>query len=159
MARSFAAADIVDGCLVVTGGDTELGPTDSVEIIGGTRESLVTNNHFIMTQARAAPGPGVTSLCPGLGQVTAWSGWGRSWWWWAGAQTTTAPPRSWRSSDIRLCDTAFKIYNLASGEWRNGSESQKDRALFGCSLLEVEGLGALVAAGNDFSPADLAEVK
>ena len=35
VARSFAAADIVDGCLVVTGGDTELGPTDSVEIIGG----------------------------------------------------------------------------------------------------------------------------
>ena len=48
---------------------------------------------------------------------------------------------------------------MASGEWRNGSESQKDRALFDCSLLEVEGQGALVAAGNDFSPADLAEVK
>ena len=37
VARSFAAADIVDGCLVVTGGDTELGPTDSVEIIGGMK--------------------------------------------------------------------------------------------------------------------------
>ena len=72
VARSFAAADIVDGCLVVTGGDTELGPTDSVEIIEGARESHLTNNHFIMTQARAAPGPGVTSLWPGPGQVTAW---------------------------------------------------------------------------------------
>ena len=40
VARSFAAADIVDGCLVVTGGDTELGPTDSVEIIGGM-ETLI----------------------------------------------------------------------------------------------------------------------
>ena len=39
VARSFAAADIVDGCLVVTGGDTELGPTDSVEIVGG-KETL-----------------------------------------------------------------------------------------------------------------------
>ena len=52
----------------------------------------------------------------------------------------------------------LQIYNLLSGEWRNGSEPQKDRALFDCSLLEVDGLGALVAAGNDFSPADLAEV-
>ena len=36
VARSFAATDVVDGCLVVTGGDTELGPTDAVEIIGGS---------------------------------------------------------------------------------------------------------------------------
>ena len=40
VARSFAAADIVDGCLVVTGGDTELGPTDSVEIIEGILKNL-----------------------------------------------------------------------------------------------------------------------
>ena len=42
----------------------------------------------------------------------------------------------------------LQIYNLLSGEWRNGSEPQKDRALFDCSLLEVDGLGALVAAGK-----------
>ena len=56
-------------------------------------------------------------------------------------------------------ETYFQIYNLLSGEWRNGSEARKDRALFDCSLLEVDSLRALVAAGNDFSPADLAEVK
>ena len=65
VARSFAAADIVDGCLVVTGGDTELGPTDSVEIIGGM-ETLIAHHmtHMTLTllviQARAAPGPIVT---------------------------------------------------------------------------------------------------
>ena len=49
VARSFAAADIVDGCLVVTGGDTELGPTDSVEIIGGMETLIMTHITHVMT--------------------------------------------------------------------------------------------------------------
>ena len=71
VARSFAAADIVDGCLVVTGGDTELGPTDSVEIIRGMETLMTHDTHIthvmthmtltlLVTQVRAAPGPMVT---------------------------------------------------------------------------------------------------
>ena len=39
--RSFASADIVHGCLVVTGGDTNNGPTDTVEVIGGNIDKIV----------------------------------------------------------------------------------------------------------------------
>ena len=37
--RSFAATEVVDGCLVITGGQTMVGITDTVEVIGG-------NKHF-----------------------------------------------------------------------------------------------------------------
>ena len=33
--RSFAATEVVDGCLVITGGQTMTGVTDTVEVIGG----------------------------------------------------------------------------------------------------------------------------
>ena len=52
-----------------------------------------------------------------------------------------------------------QIYNLVTGTWRDGAPPQKDRALHGCSPLELEdGEMAVVVAGNDFSPMDLAEV-
>ena len=53
----------------------------------------------------------------------------------------------------------WQIYNLLTAQWRNGSDPQKDRALHDCSLLEAGGRGAVVVAGNDFSPSDLAEVR
>ena len=52
-----------------------------------------------------------------------------------------------------------QIYNLVTGTWRDGAPPQKDRALHDCSPLELEdGELAVVVAGNDFSPMDLAEV-
>lgn len=33
IARSFAAAEILDGCLVISGGKTNEGPTDSIEML------------------------------------------------------------------------------------------------------------------------------
>ena len=51
------------------------------------------------------------------------------------------------------------VFNLDSQDWRQGAEPQKDRALHGCSALQTaDGQWAVVVAGNDFSPADFAEV-
>ena len=51
------------------------------------------------------------------------------------------------------------VYSLETRDWRQGAEPQKDRALHGCSALKTaEGQWAVVVAGNDFSPADYAEV-
>ena len=49
-----------------------------------------------------------------------------------------------------------QVYSLDTRTWRDGQPPQKDRALHGCSRL---GEDAVVVAGNDFSPMDLAEVK
>ena len=48
-----------------------------------------------------------------------------------------------------------QVYSLDTATWRDGEPPQKDRALHGCSRL---GEDAVVVAGNDFSPMDLAEV-
>ena len=48
-----------------------------------------------------------------------------------------------------------QVYSLDTRTWRDGQPPQKDRALHGCSRL---GEDAVVVAGNDFSPMDLAEV-
>ena len=50
------------------------------------------------------------------------------------------------------------VYNLEEKEWRNASSPQKDRASHGCAKVMVEDQEAILVAGNDFSPQDLAEV-
>ena len=50
------------------------------------------------------------------------------------------------------------VYNLEEQEWRNASSPQKDRASHGCVKVVVENKDAVLVAGNDFSPQDLAEV-
>jgi len=50
------------------------------------------------------------------------------------------------------------VYNLEEQEWRNASSPQKDRASHGCVKVVVENEDAVLVAGNDFSPQDLAEI-
>ena len=50
------------------------------------------------------------------------------------------------------------VYNLAEKVWRNASSPQKDRADHGCAKVFIQQEEALLVAGNDFSPQDLAEV-
>jgi len=126
--RSYAAADIVEGCLLVTGGKTNEGPTDTTEIIGG--ESCNWEHGEIQL---LKPREGHCMVTLGEDIVIVGGG-----------------PDNYGST---------QIYNLATGEWRNGSDPQKDRALHGCAPLETEdGYQAMVVAGNDFSPQDLAEI-
>ena len=51
------------------------------------------------------------------------------------------------------------VYNIVEKVWRNTSSPQKDRASHGCTKVIIEQEEAVLVAGNDFSPQDLAEVK
>jgi len=126
--RSFAATEVVDGCLVITGGQTMTGVTDTVEVIG--ESSTCTNLRDILL-----PNPRKGHCLVRAGDDLVMVGGG---------------PDNYGST---------QIYNLVTGSWRDGAPPQKDRALHDCSPLELEdGEMAVVVAGNDFSPMDLAEI-
>ena len=54
-----------------------------------------------------------------------------------------------------------QVLDLVTHQWSEAAPPQKDRALHGCTALQTRDDGgewAVVVAGNDFSPQDLAEV-
>ena len=58
-----------------------------------------------------------------------------------------------------------QVLDLVTQQWSEAAPPQKDRALHGCTALQTSdddddegGEWAVVVAGNDFSPQDLAEV-
>ena len=50
------------------------------------------------------------------------------------------------------------VYNIEERIWKNGRDPQKDRASHDCAKVMIAGEEAVLVAGNDFSPQDLAEV-
>ena len=122
--RSYAAAALVDSCLVVSGGLTSEGVTDSMVGLHGN----------CLAQYPRLPRPREGHCMVQVGDELVVIGGG---------------PDSYGST---------QVLDLSSGQWREGAPPQKDRALHDCSAVMTEQGEAVLVAGNDFSPMDLAEI-